>query len=100
MTRFFERGTALAEMERQMMMVPNVTPRGNGSAVLCRYRTAAADVDCQSCVRHCGGAGCRDSPAMEAPRAETEDHGRRWPGRGIPFCGPAPHHADAGDDEG
>ena len=51
MTRFFERGTALAEMERQMMMVPNFTPRGNGSAVLCRYRTAAADVDCQSCVR-------------------------------------------------
>ena len=52
MTRFFERGTALAEMERQMMMAPNFTPRSNGSAVLCRYRSAAADVDCQSCVRH------------------------------------------------
>lgn len=51
MTRFFERGTALAEMERQMMMAPNFTPRSNGSAVLCRYRSAAADVDCQSCVR-------------------------------------------------
>ena len=52
MTRFFERGTPLAEMERQMMMAPNFTPRSNGSAVLCRYRSAAAEVDCQSCVRH------------------------------------------------
>ena len=51
MTRFFERGTPLAEMERQMMMAPNFTPRSNGSAVLCRYRSAAAEVDCQSCVR-------------------------------------------------
>lgn len=34
MTRFFERGTAFAEMERQMMMVPNFAPRGYGSAAL------------------------------------------------------------------
>ena len=33
MTRFFERGTALAEMERQMMMMaPNFTPRSRGAA--------------------------------------------------------------------
>ena len=34
MTRFFERGTVMAEMERQMTMAPNFTPRGHGSAVL------------------------------------------------------------------
>lgn len=52
MSRFFERGTALAEMERQMMMVPNFAPRGYGSAVLCRYRPTAADVDCRNCLEH------------------------------------------------
>ena len=58
MTRFFERGTALAEMERQMMMVPNFAPRGYGSAVLCRYRPTAADVDCRNCLEH-RRRGCR-----------------------------------------
>ena len=56
MTRFFERGTAFAEMERQMMMVPNFAPRGYGSAVLCRYRPTAADVDCRNCLQHRAGA--------------------------------------------
>ena len=58
MTRFFERGTTLAEMERQMMMVPNFAPRGYGSAVLCRYRPTAADVDCRNCLEH-RRRGCR-----------------------------------------
>ena len=58
MSRFFERGTALAEMERQMMMVPNFAPRGYGSAVLCRYRPTAADVDCRNCLEH-RRRGCR-----------------------------------------
>ena len=58
MTRFFERGTALAEMERQMMMVPNFAPRGYGRAVLCRYRPTAADVDCWNCLEH-RRRGCR-----------------------------------------
>ena len=52
MTRFFERGTVMAEMERQMTMAPNFTPRGHGSAVLCRYRPTAADVDCRNCLEH------------------------------------------------
>lgn len=42
----------MAELERQMMMVPNFTPRGHGSAVLCRYRPTAADVDCRNCLQH------------------------------------------------
>lgn len=58
MTRFFERGTALAEMERQMMMVPNFTPRGHGRAILCRYHLTAADVDCRNCLEH-RRRGCR-----------------------------------------
>lgn len=58
MSRFFERGTAFAEMERQMMMVPNFAPRGCGSAVLCRYRPTAADVDCRNCLEH-RRRGCR-----------------------------------------
>ena len=52
MTRFFERGTALAEMEHQMMMVPNFIPRGHGRAILCRYHPTAADVDCRNCLEH------------------------------------------------
>ena len=52
MTRFFERGTVMAEMERQMTMTPNFAPCGHGSAVLCRYRPAAADVDCRNCLEH------------------------------------------------
>ena len=58
MTRFFERGTVMAEIERQMTMVPNFAPRGHGSAVLCRYRPAAADVDCRNCLEH-RRRGCR-----------------------------------------
>ena len=50
--RFFERGSPMAELERQMMMVPNFTPRGHGSAVLCRYHPTAADVDCRNCFQH------------------------------------------------
>ena len=58
MSRFFERGTALAEMERQMMMVPNFTPRGHGRAILCRYHPTAADLDCRNCLEH-RRRGCR-----------------------------------------
>ena len=58
MTRFFERGTVMTEIERQMTMVPNFAPRGHGSAVLCRYRPAAADVDCRNCLEH-RRRGCR-----------------------------------------
>ena len=62
MSRFFERGTALAELERQMMMVPNFAPRGSGSVILCRYRPTAADVDCRNCLeyrrRTCGQPAC------------------------------------------
>ena len=52
MTRFFEHGTVMAEMERQMTMTPNFAPCGHGSAVLCRYRPTAADVDCRNCLDH------------------------------------------------
>ena len=123
MTRFFERGTPLAEMERQMMMAPNFTPRSNGSAVLCRYRSAAADVDCQSCVRHrrqsrqgltCLHLTKRLQAGMVTVAELAAETVRPWKhlglkqrtigiaGRtgGIPFYGPDPHHADAGDDEG
>lgn len=58
MTRFFERGTVMAEIERQMTMVPNFAPRGYGSAVLCRYHPTAADVDCRNCLEH-RRRGCR-----------------------------------------
>ena len=63
MTRFFERGTVMAEIERQMTMVPNFAPRGHGSAVLCRYRPAAADVDCRNCLEH-RRRGCRSLPCL------------------------------------
>ncbi len=52
MNRFFEHGTVMAEIERQMTMTPNFAPRGHGSAVLCRYHPAAADLDCRNCLEH------------------------------------------------
>ena len=52
MGKYFARGTPLAELERQMMMVPNFAPRGSSSAVLCRYRPTAADVDCRNCLQY------------------------------------------------
>ena len=52
MGKYFVRGTPLAELERQMMMVPNFAPRGSSSAVLCRYRPTAADVDCRNCLQY------------------------------------------------
>ncbi len=58
MTRFFEHGTVMAEMERQMTMTPNFAPRGHGSAVLCRYSPTAADLDCRNCLEH-RRRGCR-----------------------------------------
>ena len=52
MSRFFDRCSPMAEIERQMTMVPNFAPRGYGSAVLCRYHPTAADVDCRNCLQH------------------------------------------------
>ena len=52
MGKYFVRGTPLAELERQMMMVPNFAPCGSSSAVLCRYRPTAADVDCRNCLQY------------------------------------------------
>ena len=52
MGKYFVRGTPLAELERQMMMVPNFALRGSGSAVLCHYRPTAADVDCRNCLQY------------------------------------------------
>ena len=52
MGKYFVRGTPLAELERQMMMVPNFVPRGSSSAVLCHYRPTAADVDCRNCLQY------------------------------------------------
>ena len=58
MGKYFVHDTPLAALERQMMMVPNFAPRGHGSAVLCRYRPTAADVDCRNCLEH-RRRGCR-----------------------------------------
>ena len=52
MGKYFVSGTHLAELELQMMMVPNFAPRGSGSAVLCHYRPTAADVDCRNCLQY------------------------------------------------
>ena len=52
MVGFFNRGSPMAELERQMMMIPNFAPRGYGSVVLCRYRPTAADVDCRNCLQY------------------------------------------------
>ena len=52
MGKYFVRGTPLAELERQMMMVPNFTPRSSSSAVLCHYRPTAADMDCRNCLQY------------------------------------------------
>ena len=71
MTRFFEYGTVMAEMERQMTMTPNFAPCGHGSAVLCRYRPAVADVDCRNCLEHrrrsCRSLSCLSSPSGWRP---------------------------------
>ena len=58
MSRFFDRCSPMAEIERQMTMIPDFAPRGYGSTVLCRYRPSAADVDCRNCLQH-RRRGCR-----------------------------------------
>lgn len=58
MSRFFDRCSPMAEIERQMTMIPNFAPRGYGSAVLCHYHPNAADVDCRNCLQH-RRRGCR-----------------------------------------
>ena len=52
MSRYFTQGTPLADLERQMQMVPNFTPRGHGRRILRSYRPTAADVDCRYCLQH------------------------------------------------
>ncbi len=52
MSMNFAQGTPLADLERQMRMVPNFVPRGHGRRVLCSYRPTAADVDCRYCLQH------------------------------------------------
>ena len=52
MSRNFTQGTPLADLERQMQMVPNFTPRGQGKTVLRGHRLTAADVDCHYCLQH------------------------------------------------
>ena len=52
MGKYFVHDTPLAALERQMMMVPNFAPCGSSSAVLCRYRPTAADVDCRNCLQY------------------------------------------------
>ena len=52
MSRYFVRDTPLAELEREMMQVPNFAPRRSGRFVLCRYRPSAADVDCRNCLEY------------------------------------------------
>ena len=68
--RFFERGSPMAELERQMMMVPNFTSRGHGSAVLCRY-CPAADMDCRSCFQHRSRGCCSLSCLCLSERLEA-----------------------------
>ena len=52
MSMNFTQGTPLADLERQMRMVPNFAPRGHGRRVLCSYHPTAADVDCRYCLQH------------------------------------------------
>ncbi len=77
MGKYFVKGTPLAELERQMMMVPNFAPRGSSSAVLCRYRPTAADVDCRNCLqyrrRSCRSLSCPYLSERLAAGAVTMD---------------------------
>ena len=59
MYRHFVSETPLSELERQMMMVPNFTPRRSGRATSRRYHLTAADVDCQYCLQHHRKEGCQ-----------------------------------------
>ena len=52
MSRNFTQGTPLADIERQMQMVPNFTPRKHGRRALRGYHPTAADVDCRYCLQH------------------------------------------------
>lgn len=52
MSRYFVRDTPLADLERQMMAVPNFAPRGHGRRVLCSYHPSATDVDCRYCLQY------------------------------------------------
>lgn len=65
------RNTPLAELEREMMSVPNFAPRRHGRQVLCGCRFTAADVDCKYCLlyrrRSCS---CLTCPYL-AERLET-----------------------------
>lgn len=52
MTKYFLKDTPLAELERQMMMPPNFSPRGGGQTVLCRFRYRPEDVVCKHCTEY------------------------------------------------
>ncbi len=52
MSRNFAQGTPLADLERQMRMVPNFAPRRHGRRSLRNYHLTAADVDCQYCLHY------------------------------------------------
>ncbi len=62
MSQYFTTGTPLAALERQMRMVPNFTPRGSASAILCRYHPQAADMDCRNCIQY--RRGCRSAACL------------------------------------
>lgn len=48
----FTKSTPLADLERQMRMVPNFTPRRSGTRILRSYRPTAKDVDCRYCLQY------------------------------------------------
>ena len=52
MSKYFMRDTPLADLERQMRMVPNFAPRGHGRRILCSYHLTVADVDCRYCLEY------------------------------------------------
>ena len=52
MSMNFAQGASLADLERQMRMVPNFAPRKHGRRNLRRYRPTAADVDCRYCLHY------------------------------------------------
>ena len=52
MSMNFAHGTPLADLERQMRMVPNFAPRRQGRRNLRNYHPTAADVDCRYCLHY------------------------------------------------
>lgn len=50
MSKYFMHSISLAELEREMMSVPNFAPRRHGLQIRCGYRSAAADEACKSCL--------------------------------------------------